>query len=119
MRNKAKRITALILCALIVLLSGCEGGLPWNRSPYERMSDGEEEPSPSPTPTQIVMEMVTDNRFTLKYDPEEDLNPLRCTGTYNIAVGELMYERLFYVDEDFQAHNVLCEDMTTEDGVVW
>lgn len=119
MRNKAKRTAALVLCALLILLSGCEGGLPWNRSPYERMSDGEEEPSPSPTPTQVVMEMVADNRFTLKYDPEEDLNPIRCTGTYNIAVGELMYERLFYVDEDFQAHNVLCEDITTEDGIVW
>ncbi|MBQ4321000.1 MAG: ABC transporter substrate-binding protein [Oscillospiraceae bacterium] len=119
MRNKAKRCIALILCALFVLLSGCEGGLPWNRSPYERLSDGEEEPSPSPTPTQIVMEMVTDNRFTLKYDPEEDLNPLRCTGTYNIAVGELMYERLYTVDGDFQAVPVLCESMTTEDGVVW
>ncbi len=107
------------MCALLVLMCGCEGGLPWNRSPYERMEKDEEEPSPSPTPTQTVMEMVTDNRFTLKYDPEATLNPLLCTGTANIMVGELMYESLYRVDSEFEAVPVLCESMTTEDGVTW
>jgi len=119
MRSKAKRWTALILCALMILLTGCEGGLPWNRSPYERMDDGEDAPEVSPVATPIVMERVTDNRFTLKYDPEEDLNPLTCTGTYNISVGELLYEGLFAVNEDFEAVPVLCESLTTEDGVSW
>ena len=107
------------LCAVTVLLTGCEGGLPWNRSPYERMERNEPSPSPTVSYEPLVQEIVTDDRFTLKYDATETLNPLETRATYNIAVCELMYEGLFTVTDDFRAEPVLCESMTTEDGRYW
>ena len=45
--RRLKRTLCAGLCLLMALVSGCEKGLPWNRSPYERMERNE--PSPSPT----------------------------------------------------------------------
>ena len=117
--RRLKKTLCAGLCLLMALASGCEKGLPWNRSPYERMERNEPSPSPTVSYEPLVQEIETDDRFTLKFDAQETLNPLDCVATYNIAVSELMYEGLFTVTDDFRAEPVLCDTMESEDGRTW
>lgn len=60
-----------------------------------------------------------DKKFTLRFTPDETLNPIYCVGVYNDGVTSLMYEGLFRLNDSFEAENVLCESYETENGTVF
>ena len=50
--------------------------------------------------------------YTLAYYPEEGFNPYLCTSINNRMLFSLIYQGLFSVDRDYQAHPILCKSFT-------
>lgn len=101
---------AVALALAATAASGCRAGevapeetSPAVSSPFE----------PTPTPGQSP---GADSRFTLRYDPDDTLNPFTGLNADNMAVASLMYESLFALDESFSPVPVLCESFTSENS---
>ena len=58
-------------------------------------------------------------RFTLRYDSKSALNPITTLNRDNILLSSLLYESLFVLDGDLNAHPWLCENWSTEDSVTY
>lgn len=111
-----KRLIALF-CALL-LLGGCAfmtEGLPVNTpSPSPELT------TPRPQGTKAAGEALEplpdDGRFTLRYAPEDSLNPYACASEVNRLLCPLLYDCLVDITPDFQAEPALCEEWSSEDG---
>lgn len=57
----------------------------------------------------------TRGRFTLRYDSNSTLNPITSLSSDNILLSSLMYESLFVLDGELNAHPLLCESWSIED----
>ena len=97
-----KRLLPLLLAA-ILLLSGCVLKLPLPEVPEPTETP---EPSQYPLPTFRVSEPAEwapdDGVFTLRYDPEDTLNPFSCSTEANRLLCGLLFEPLVDVDAEFQ-----------------
>lgn len=102
-------LAVLLLCGSLV---GC--GL------YVPEEEPEEELDPvlstTPVPVPIDTSIPTDGKLTVSYVPDEPLNPFTSTSRDNLAVGGLLYEGLFALEENFTTAPVLVQSMTTLDG---
>jgi len=76
---------------------------------YEPPLPEEPEPDEPPTPGQ----------FTLRYEPEFTMNPIRALNRDNIMLSSLLYESLFILTEDLVAVPLLCARWETEDNVTF
>lgn len=113
----------LILLAMMLLLTGCAPQVPNDvetgndevdipDAPEDNGGDDTSDDEEYDTP-------MTDNAFTLRYDPEKSLNPYTGANADNIAITGLMYEGLFSVDETFHAEPLLCESWESTNGKVY
>ncbi|MCL2842860.1 MAG: ABC transporter substrate-binding protein [Oscillospiraceae bacterium] len=109
----AKKPLALLLAAVLFLgsLVGC-GLYVSPEEPEEVVEDA----STTPTPIPIDTSIPTDGRLSISYVPGEPFNPFTGTNRDNLAIGGLLYEGLFALDEQFTAVPVLVQSMTTLDG---
>lgn len=116
MSHRRKKLTALILCAGILanLLSGCF----YDDDPVAADPEATSTPEPENTWTHVSVS-AGDGLFALNYDPDSSFNPLTGSNSYNMLIASLVYEGLFTVDGNFEAHPVLCEDYGTDDGKTW
>ena len=104
-----KRFLCLVLCFLSItgLLSGCvqevdpEAYLPTGEA---LIMEGED-----PYAEQEVDDGLS-QQLTLMYYPERSMNPLVATDFTNRALFPLIYQGLFFVDEDYNAVPILCKN---------
>ena len=107
--NKKHRAAAAALC-MSILLCGC--------------SARESEPEKNAVETGGIQSSAgeaagayADDVFSLNYDASATLNPFTGTGSANLALAPLMYEGLFAVNAQFGYDNVLCQSISSSDGV--
>ncbi|MDR2571557.1 MAG: ABC transporter substrate-binding protein, partial [Oscillospiraceae bacterium] len=108
----------LILMMCTALLSGCWlPSLPVYTPPSTPAPIILEEPPEvedlHPTPPPIS------GQFTLRYQPEFNMNPILALNRDNIVLTSFLYESLFILDEYLSAIPLLCENWHTEDSVTF
>ncbi|NLO49252.1 MAG: ABC transporter substrate-binding protein [Clostridiales bacterium] len=111
--KKMLRLSIALCLAVTVSLPGC--GL------YD-LPDEIDDPSPSiedfaVEPKQTQTNKRGDEIFSLVYDTGASLNPLTCADSSNTVLMGLMFEGLFYIDEEFTAQPLLCRSWTSLDGL--
>lgn len=109
--SKAKLRIAAIVCAACLLLGGCGAGGsgPEESAPPEGESTGE-----------AVAEMkAADSIFSVNYDPEKSMNPIRAESSTNMQLWSLMYDEVFTVNTDFSVTSEIVTSYTTEDNIWW
>lgn len=104
------------LCALLALLlclSGCG-------SAGEQQESGEPEPEKGVSPGEVVQaQKAADHMFSLNYDPEASLNPIRAESSTNMMFWSLLYDSVFTLDSEFNVSSDVVESYTTTDNVWW
>ncbi len=102
---KKKRLLPLLLLCL-VLLTGCaEMGDPGPSTPDNPPQDDGPIVDPIPVPAGL-------DRFALPYYAGETLDPVTCADGPHQAIGALLYEGLYALDEHFEPQSVLAEGYT-------
>ncbi len=114
MKMAAKK--ALILClALTLLLTGCAGvrtGTEHSEQPtpvYDQVIPG----------TEVKERQPADRVFSLNYDPEGSMNPVRTDSSANMQFWSLLYDSVFTVDPDWSVHSEIVTDWQSDDAVWW
>jgi len=64
-------------------------------------------------------EQPTPGQFTLRYEPQFTMNPIRALNRDNIMLSSLLYESLFILTEDLVAKPLLCASWGTEDNITF
>ena len=116
---RQKRI-CLLLAVLLLLsaLTGCG----------KKNETGEENPNDIDVSDAVSGETLTsgqaaDDVFTLSVDLEKSLNPITTRSTLNQMVDNLVYDRLFEVDENFNVSSRILEDwyysVNDQGGSTW
>lgn len=98
-----KRITALLLCALLVVLSGCGGK---GSDPYVPTGDALQQEGEVTTPDKAE---TSKEQILMPYYPAKSLNPYQCTDFVNKTVLSLLYQGLFATDQNYQSWPILCQ----------
>lgn len=108
MATKAKKLTAMLLAAVMVL-SVCACG------------DAAEDDYVKGTTTgkDINKSVAADDVFTLNYSSKYSMNPMVATNTNNQLVCNLVYENMIEVDNNYEAQPNVITEWKTEDGVHW
>ncbi len=99
-----KKILACLLACLT--LCGCTMG----KNPYVPTGDGlfvDVTTAPN-----LGEDLPTEQKLTLSFDPGSTLNPYTDTDPANRMLFGLLYQGLFSVDSNYQAHPVLCKDFS-------
>ncbi len=98
-----KRLLPLLLAALLLALTGCEDID--SVDPLDELSQFYRQENEQPDPEPLTS-------FTLPYVSGETLDPLTTTDLVQQTVGQLLYEGLFTLDEQFQPEPVLADTYT-------
>ncbi len=93
----------MIILALLLVLSGCSGHA---KSPYVPTGDGLQQGS---DPTRPTASAGTAVEYALVYRPDKPLNPLLATDYTNRVLLGLIYQSLFAIDRENNAHPILCD----------
>ena len=104
-RKKSLRLLAAVLL-LGTVLSAC----------------GEGEPAPTPTPTQAPAPTATaqPKEFALPCYPEAGFHPIQGSNRTNLALGGLLYDGLYELDQTFMPQPALATGYTvSSDGLSW
>ena len=104
MKAMKKALCLLLALALTLALGACGKG-----------GEGEEENNDIQLSDELSGETLTagdaaDKVFSLAVDLEKSLNPITTTSTLNQNVDNLVYDRLFEVDENFNVTSRILED---------
>ena len=112
MRRYARIIAAAAFAAL--LLSGCGEALP---------GGGQEEAPPDAQEalggSAFVERTPADRLFSLNWDPEAGVNPVRTVSAANLQFWSLLYDSVFTVDDDWSVSSELVTGYTTDDYIWW
>ena len=101
----AKRLLAcLLLAALALSVTGC-GNWDETGDPLGELSQFYSKENETPEPEPLTT-------FTLPYFAGESLDPITAAETVQAAVGALLYEKLFELDEHFALRPVLAQSCT-------
>ena len=101
----AKRLLAcLLLAALALSVTGC-GNWDETDDPLGELSQFYSKENETPEPEPLTA-------FTLPYFAGESLDPITAAETVQAAVGALLYEKLFELDEHFALRPVLAQSCT-------
>ena len=107
--NNKHRAAAAALC-MAIMLCGCSSGEP---TPEKDAAEAGGAQSSVSEP----IGAYADDVFSLNYDASATLNPFTGTSGTNLALAPLMYEGLFAVNSQFGYDNVLCQSISSSDGV--
>ena len=108
MATKAKKLTAMLLAAAMVL-SVCACGNADEDDYVKGQSAGKD----------VERSTAADDVFTLNYSSEYSMNPMIATNTNNQLVCNLVYENMIEVDNNYEAQPNVITEWETEDGVHW
>ena len=110
-----KRMTALLLAALTMasLLAGCATG---EKTPYVPTGAGLTWDDPTQA-TEATQAVETELELTMVYTPSDSYNPYFCEDVSNRAWMSLIYQGLFAVDSNYEAHPILCGSYWVSDDM--
>ena len=107
-----RKLLCLLLALTLALLAGCgKGG--------EDPQDSGEEEELGPSGSELVERTAADNIFSVNYDPEAPMNPIRAESAANMSFCTLLYDTIFVVDEEFHYSSEIVTGIHTEDYVWW
>ncbi len=113
--RKTANTTLILLLALALLLSGCEG-----LRPAETKA---EEPAPvydQVIPgTEVKERQPADRVFSLNYDPETGMNPIRAESSANMQFWSLLYDSVFEVNPDWSVSSEVVTEWQSDDFIWW
>ena len=96
--------------ALLLLICTVLGGCSLGNQAYLPTGDGLDA-TVSTKPPSITPEQ-TEQKLTLGYDPDSEVNPYRATDLNNRLLCSLLYQSLFTVDRDYTVSPLLCKNYT-------
>ena len=110
MREFLRKLTALLAAAVTLLLCACgaqeaEGGVDLENVPISGTELQDREP--------------VDELFSINYDPEGNMNPIRAENSANMQFWSLLYDSVFSIDEEFHLSSEIIADYSTEDNSWW
>ena len=114
MRFPAKKPLILIL-ALTLLMTGCAGartGTQQAEEPppvYDQVIPG----------TEVKERQPADHVFSLNYDPNASMNPVRAESSANMQFWSLLYDSVFTVDSDWSVRSEVVTEWTSDDFIWW
>lgn len=97
-----KRILALLLCAVLILLCGCGSN---GDDPYVPTGNALDI-ADTATPDEVE---VTKEQIFIPYYPDRSLNPYQCTDYVNKSILSLLYQGLFALDQNHESWPILCQ----------
>ena len=105
----AKRITAFILCAILLVsvLSACSSPAP---------SPEPEEKKTEPIQSQTDTIPNDDTTFKLSYTQTDSLNPFKAKTQNNQLIGQLVFDGLFKLDGNYKASPKIAESYSYPDS---
>ena len=103
---------AALLMALCLLLTGCGSG-----APDAAGEDPEQAGTSGSRP--VVEKRAEDSVFSVNYDPEAGMNPIRSSSSTNSLLWPLVYDFVFTVDEDYNVSSELVTRYETSDNQWW
>lgn len=114
MNSSLKKTITALLAALFLLsaFSGCK----------KASETAEEEPLPDDLMNEYSEESdryAADNVFSLNCNKDFSFNPFSTTNASNILCTQVMYDRLFEVDDTFEYTGSLVSSFSSEDGKTW
>ena len=113
MKNRAKKLIALALAALC-LLSGC--GQKTDAPGADELPPVYDGPASG---TEVKAWVPADRVFSLNYDPEASINPLRADSSTNMQFWSLLYDSVFTVDENFHVSSEVVTAVRSDDHIWW
>ena len=107
------QIFILLVLVSAIILCGCEPAA----EPAESSPETDNSPAAvSPPPDTPIRDSSGPGQFTIRYVPDDPVNPITSLSRDNLVLSSLLYESLFTLDGNFAAQPVLCESWSTEDG---
>ncbi len=114
MRKTAKK-TLMLFLALTLLLTGCAG--------VRSGAAQTEEPDPvydAAIPgTEVKERQPADRVFSLNYDPNASMNPVRAESSANMQFWSLLYDSVFTVNPDWTVSSEVVTDWQSDDFIWW
>lgn len=119
MRKHSKTWIALLL-ALALALGGC-GAQTDPAQPEEQEPDPAETEAPPEAEGQslTLQRQSADGVFTVNFDPNASCNPVRAESVVNMQLWSLLYDSVFYLDEDFNVRSDVVSSYTSDDYIWW
>ena len=105
----------LFILALALLLTGCAGG---------GTSSGAAE-TPEPVYDQVIPgtevkeRIPADRLFSLNYDPNASMNPIRAESSANMQFWSLLYDSVFEVEPDWSFSSEVVTEWSSDDFIWW
>ena len=109
----SKKLLILFLTALC-LLPGCGQG-----TEQPEKNELPEIYGPGLSGTEIQQPKAADDVFSLNYDPEAGMNPVRAASSANMQFWSLMYDSVFVVDENFNVSSEVVLEVKSDDYIWW
>ena len=114
MSFSAKKTLSVIL-ALALLLTGCAGG--------GTSSGAAETPEPAYDQvipgTEVKERIPADRLFSLNYDPNASMNPIRAESSANMQFWSLLYDSVFEVEPDWSFSSEVVTEWSSDDFIWW
>ena len=112
MKQAAKKWILLLLAALCLLSAcGTQEALPREELPDVLGS--------SDLGTELKEAAPADRVFSLNYDPDGNMNPIRADNSTNMQFWSLMYDSVFTVDENFNVSSEVVTNVSSDDYIWW
>ncbi len=114
MSFSAKKTLSVIL-ALALLLTGCAGGgtssgaAETSEPAYDQVIPG----------TEVKERIPADRLFSLNYDPNASMNPIRAESSANMQFWSLLYDSVFEVEPDWSFSSEVVTEWSSDDFIWW
>lgn len=113
--SKPAKMPLLLILSLALLLTGCAGlrsGTAQAEEPvpvYDQVIPG----------TEVKERVPADQLFSLNYDPNASMNPIRAESSANMQFWSLLYDSVFTVNPDWSVSSEVVTDWTSDDFIWW
>ena len=102
-----KRLLSIISAALaLCMLAGCGQAAPKESAPVEGNLPG----------TELGVSDAADEIFSLNYNSGASLNPYATNDTDNLLIGQLVYDNIFELDDEYNLSSRIITDYETTNG---
>lgn len=119
MRKHSMNWIALLL-ALALALGGCGAQTdPAETAGPEPDPAQTETPQPVETEPQVLQRQSADGVFTVNFDPNASVNPVRAESVVNMELWSLIYDSAFYLDESFNVRSDVISSYSSDDYIWW
>lgn len=111
MSDSMKKFAALLM-ALCLLLTGCGDSA-------RDTQDGDAEQVGTSGARPVTEKTAEDSVFSVNYDPEAGMNPIRSSSSTNSLLWSLVYDFVFTLDSDYSVSSEIVTRYETSDNKWW